>query len=148
MALDGAPVRSLPETPPMPRWPERVTADEDYVPDAEVDFAELSEINRMLNRCRARMFRTSAALKAAQRSYGEAQIAYDRAMRRHMVTLSGGTEASRRAMAEILCEDLENDVIVMRQVVEECKKRSLDVRDDLKAVENLAHNARAQMAVM
>lgn len=132
----------------MPRWPEQVTADEGYVPDSEVDFAELSEINRMLNRCRARMFRTSAALKAAQRSYGEAQIAYDRAMRRHMVTLSGGTEASRRAMAEILCEDLENDVIVMRQVVEECKKRSLDVRDDLKAVENLAHNARAQMAVM
>ena len=146
MASKGRPLTSLPPAPPIPQWagPWDVEQFQPAV-DIDMDCSELSTINQMLNRCRARLFRSSEMLKVAQRQYAEAQVVYDRAMRRQMVSLSGRTEAARKAMAEILCEEHENAVIVARQVVEECKKRSLDARDDLKAVENLAHNARALM---
>lgn len=146
MAAGGQPVGTPPPAPEPPQWPGPVNEDETYVPQ-EFDAVDLAEVNREMNRARARLFRVSATLKAAQRRLVEAQTAYERQMRRELVTISGGTEASRRAMAEIRCESLENDVVVAKQIVEEWKQRSMYVRDDLKAVENISHNVRAQMDV-
>lgn len=147
MALAGRPVGEAPVAPERPRWPGAANAEEVYVPEEEFDVSDLAEVNRQMNRARARLFRVSQHLKGAQRELAEAQIEYDRAMRRALVSLSGGTEASRKAMAEIQCEPLENRVVVAKQVVEEWKKRSIDVRDDLKAIENISHNVRAQMDI-
>lgn len=146
MASGGQPVEMPGAAPAGPVWPDPRNADEVYVPE-EFDATDLAEVNRELNRARARLFRVSQELKRMQRFLAEAQCEYDRQMRRELVSISGGTAETRKAMAEIRCESLENRVIVGKQVVEEWKKRSVDCRDDLKAVENIAHNVRAQMDV-
>lgn len=146
MAAGGQPVGAPTPPPGAPAWPDVMNADEIYVPE-EFDVTDLAEVNRELNRARSRIFRVSQTLKLAQRTLAEAQSDYDREMRRQLVSISGGTAESRRAMAEINCEHLENRIIVGKQVVEEWRKRSMDTRDDLKAVENIAHNVRAQIDI-
>lgn len=146
MASGGRPVEAPPSAPHAPLWPGPANPEEAYVP-SEFDCSDLAEVNRQMNRARARLFRVSASLKDAQRGLVDASMAYERQMRRELVTLSGGTEASRRAMAEIRCEHLENAVVVAKQVEQEWKKRAMDVRDDLRAIENISHNVRAQMDV-
>lgn len=132
---------------PLPVWGPPRSEDEVYVPDEEFDVTDLAEVNRQLLRAKSRLFRVSQHLKAAQRAEIEAQLTYRRAFRRCMVAITGGSAESRKALAEVQCEDFENDLVVAGQVVEEWKKRSQDCRDDLKAIENLAHNVRAQMAI-
>lgn len=146
MAAGGAPI-DIPAPPQRPGWPGALSPDEDYIPDEEFDATDLMEVNRELNRARARIFRCSQVLKRVQRAQAEAQVDYDRSMRRALVSISGGTSESRRAMAEIKCEEFENRVVIGKQVVEEWKKRCTDARDDLKAVENISHNVRAQLDI-
>lgn len=146
MAVNGK-TADLPAPPPRPTWPGAVSADDDYVPDEQFDAHDLSDVNRELNRCRSRLFRISQALKGAQRNLADAELAYNRAYRRALIAVSGGSAETRKAYAEVQCEQFENDLAVARQVVEELKKRSMDARDDLKAVENLSHNVRAQMDI-
>jgi hypothetical protein len=147
MAAGGQPVGTPGPPPGAPVWPQPMSADESYIPNEEFDVSDLGEVNRQLNMARARIFRVSQTLKLAQRTLADAQSDYDRAMRRQLVSISGGTSESRRAMAEINCEHLENRIIVGKQVVEEWRKRSMDTRDDLKAIENIAHNVRAQIDI-
>jgi hypothetical protein len=146
IASGGAPV-SVPDRPGQPVWPGGESADEQYVPDEAFDASDLHLVNRELNRCRARLFRVSGALRAAQRAAAEADLQYRRELRRALVTVSGGTAESRKAVAELQCEPFENEQVIAQQVVEEWKKRAMDARDDLKAVENLSHNVRAQMDI-
>lgn len=147
MAAGGQPVAAPGPAPAAPAWPEAPLSDDElYVPQ-EFDATDLVEVNRELNRARARLFRVSQTLRLVQRTLAEAQAEYDRAMRRELVTISGGTAESRRALAEIRCEPFENRVIVGKQVVEEWRKRAVDCRDDLKALENIAHNVRAQIDI-
>ena len=135
-------LRPMPEAP---QWPVQ-TVDDAYIPE-EFDASDLSILNREMNRCRARLFRVSQGQKNAQRDLRESELLYNRNMRRALVRASGGSAEVRKAVAEMECEEFENDVVVKVQIVEELRKRAQDVRDDLKAVENLSHNARAQMAV-
>lgn len=147
MAAGGRAVEAPAPAEEFPVWPRPMNQDEFYVPEEEFDATDLAAVNREMNRARARIFRVSQSLRLAQRTLAEAQSNYDRQMRRQMVTITGGTEASRRALAEINCEHLETRVIVGKQIVEEWRKRSMDARDDLKAIENIAHNVRAQMDI-
>jgi hypothetical protein len=148
MASGGAPVGDLPVAPEPPVWPDFAKhPDATYVPDEEFDATDLMQVNRELNRARARVFRCSDILKMCQRTLAEAQSNYDRQMRRALVTVSGGTAESRKALAEIQCEEFENRVIVGKQVVEEWRRRCGDARDDLKALENISHNVRASLDI-
>lgn len=131
--------------PPPPQFPE-VDPLQGYEP-TEFDASDLRLINTELNRCRIRLFRISTAQRRAQRELREAELTYSRNMRRALIQTSGGTAETRRAVAEMECEPFEDRVAVAQQVVEELRKRAQDVRDDLKAVENLSHNARAQMNI-
>lgn len=161
MAVNGRPVTELPAPPATPVWPEFVrdapgapatpngaaAVDESYVPDEDFDATDLIQVNRELNRARARIFRCSQTLKRVQRALAEAQVDYDRQMRRALVSQSGGTAESRRALAEIACEEFENRVVIGKQVVEEWRRRCNDARDDLKALENISHNVRASLDI-
>lgn len=130
---------------PLPNWPAPRGDEDVYVPEEEFDISDLSEINRQLMRAKSRLFRVSGHQKGAQRALIDAQLTYRRAFRRSLIMQTGGSAEARKAMAEVMCEDFENAMVVAEQVVEEWKKRAQDCRDDLKAIENLAHNVRAQM---
>jgi hypothetical protein len=146
MASGGRKV-TMSQPAPLPTWPQPRNADEVYVPEEEFDITDLSEVNRQLQMAKSRLFRISQHLKSAQRAEIDATLTYRRAFRRLLVGTTGGSAETRKAMAEVMCEEFENDMVIATQVVDEWKKRAQDARDDLKAIENLAHNVRAQMAI-
>lgn len=144
IAMGGKPFH-VPDADPLPVFPEP-TGDEVYVPaDDGVDAWDLSRANQELNRIRARLYRLSQALREAQQRYAAAKLRYERALRRALVQVSGGTAETRKAAAELACEPFENDVVVAQQEVEALKQLAMTARADLEAVLNIAHNLRAQM---
>jgi len=147
MAMAGKPADAAPAMPEDLAWPQVEHPDIEYVPDEEFDAQDLGAVNRELNRCRARVFRVSRELKTAEREFASAKMTYTRQMRRALVSVSGGSAETRKALAELQCEPYEDAVVISEQVVAEWKKRATDARDDLKAVENLSHNVRAQIDI-
>ena len=145
VASGGKQVELPANLPSAPHWPGSGGPEDEYVPDEEFDASDLMNVNREINRARARLFRVSASMRGAQRKCAEADLLYRRQLRRALVQVSGGSAEIRKAVAELQCEPHENALIVAVQVADEYKKRAMDVRDDLKALENLSHNVRAQM---
>lgn len=133
--------------PGLPTWENR---DDEYsfTEFQEVDFEDLSRINFALNQVRVKFYRIGRKLKDAQRRLSDAKAAYNRRMRRELVNMSGGTDKTRIAMAEIACEEWENDVAVATQLVAEITNEQRIVSKDLDVLESLANNARAQIKIM
>lgn len=132
---------------PLPTWDNRVHAYD--ITDAEnFDFEDLTEINRALNLSRIKFYRIGSKLKEAQRRNSDAKTAYNRKMRRELLNISGGTEKTRIAMAELACEEWENDVAVTTQLVAELTNEQRIASKELDILESLANNARAQIKIM
>lgn len=148
LASNGKPVvTDQYKEPPLPTWENR---DHAYQIDefTEVDFSDLSRINSALNQVRIKFYRIGRELKQAQRMLSDAKTSYSRRMRRELVNMSGGTEKTRVAMAEIACEEWENDVAVTTQLVAELTNEQRIVSKELDILESLANNARAQIKIM
>lgn len=148
IASRGAPVTTdqFPEQP-LPTWDNRESAYD--ISDAEnFDFEDLAEINRALNRSRVKFYRIGSQLKEAQRHLSDAKTSYNRRMRRELLNISGGTEKTRVAMAELACEPWENDVAVTTQLVAELTNEQRIASKELDILESLANNARAQIKIM
>lgn len=137
----------VPGMPSLPQWVEPSGADETYVPDEEYDANDLSDVNREINRTKSRLFRVGNLLADANRAHAEAVLTYDRQYRRALIGISGGSAETRKALAELQCEDFENDVLVTKQVAERLKELANAVRRELDAVQNQSHNVRAMLGI-
>lgn len=147
MAAGGARA-TIPTPHPLPEWPTEGPVLPIGEEDISVDALDVFTLNQMMLGARRSLFHASERLKGAQRAHADAEMRYKRAFRRFLVTVSGGSAETRRAMAEIHCEEFENDMVVTGQIVEELKRHAQDCRDNLKAIENISHNLRAQMSVL
>lgn len=132
----------------MPSFPENQDPAFQYFPDAEVDYSDLSTLNRDINRSRYRLFRANAALKEAQRKEAEAEFEYRRAHARVMAGLSGGSEKQRQAIADLQVEQEWADWMVAKQVSKEYESLLRQIRVDLDSLAGISHNVRAQISIM
>ena len=82
-------------------------------------------------------------MREAAREAVEAKLNYHRALRRALIQQSGGTAEMRRATAELLCEDLEAEMVMKQQVAEEFTSVFRSVRDDVENAKTVAYNLRA-----
>lgn len=147
MAMGGRRVE-VKSAPPMPTWPTHEMWSPSQDVEETVDALDVADLNRMLLASRRSLFTASARLREAQRESEDASLRYRRAYRRFLVTITGGSAETRKVAAEIACEEFENDMVVKAQVAEEWKRHAQDCRDNVKAIENVAHNVRAQMSVI
>lgn len=133
-------------------YPQRSNPTWDDFPSDEyeqlTDFSDLSQVNHRLNTLRSRFYQINKQLKLAQRSLAQAKAEHSSKLRREMVNISGGTEKTRVAMAEIACEEWESDVIVYNQLVQEMTNDQRIVSKDLDVLETLSNNIRAQIKIM
>ena len=111
--------------------------------DGQVDYSDLAAINRDLLRLRVRMNRARRAMRQASRDAVEAKLRYHRALRRALVQQSGGSAETRKAAAELMCEDLEADMVMCAQVADEYTTLFRSVRDDIENAKVVAYNLRA-----
>lgn len=132
---------------PLPAWAptdEQDRGDDDH---AQFDYTDLAQVNRDLLRLRSRLHRVRRGMRDAARDAVEAKLAYQRELRRSLVQQSGGSAESRKAAAELLCEDLEADMAMKQQVVDEYNSLFRAVRDDVENAKTIAFNIRALMSM-
>lgn len=149
VALAGRPV-TLEEfdTPKaFPSWP-NANVDDEYIPYVqESDYTDLSLLNRDINRTRAMSFRVKNAVAEARREEVEAGDRYRKALNRQLIGLSGGTAEQRKAIAEVLTEDLNTEYLVAETIVKEQISLSYTISRDLETLKTLADNLRKQMSI-
>jgi hypothetical protein len=129
--------------PPLPAWEDTDMQDAGDAADGEVDYSDLYALNRDLNKLRVRMARVRREMRRAGREALEAKLRYQRALRRALVQQTGGSAESRKASAELLCEELEADMAMRAQVADEFSTLFRSVRDDIENAKVVAYNLRA-----
>jgi hypothetical protein len=134
---------SFPPPRPFPAWASPDAQDRNDGVDEDIDYSDLDAVNKDLLRLRIRLNRVRRAMRQASREAVEAKLAYHRALRRALVQQSGGTAETRRATAELLCEDLEADMVMKLQVADEFVSVFRAVRDDVENAKTVAYNLRA-----
>lgn len=148
IAYGGRPVQidlDAPD-PSFPSWPQ-ASQDEMYCPDEEVDYTDISTLNRDINRTRSMVFRVKNRLQDARRVETEASDKYRRALNKQMIGLSGGTVDKRKAIAEFATEDLYTELLVAQTVVKDLVNQSYTLSRDLDALKTLSDNLRKQMSI-
>lgn len=129
-----------------PSWPQG-TQDDLYCPDEEVDYTDLSALNRDINRTRSMIFRVKNRLQEARRAEAEASDRYRRAFNKQMIGLSGGTAEKRKAIAEFATEDIYSDYLVAQTVVKDLTNLSYTMSRELDTLKTLSDNLRKQMSI-
>jgi hypothetical protein len=129
---------------PLPTWADPSAQDfGDGANEGEIDYSDLESLNRDLLRLRVRMNRIRRQMRQAGRGAIEAKLNYHRALRRALVQQSGGSAESRKASAELMCEELEADMVMRQQVADEYATLFRAIRDDIENAKTVAYNMRA-----
>jgi hypothetical protein len=139
---------TVPAARPLPRWAPTDEQDRGDEEAGSLDYHDLADVNRDLLRLRARLHRVRRGMRQAARDAVEAKLTYHRALRRALVQQSGGSAESRKASAELLCEDLEADMVMKLQVVDEFNSLFRAIRDDVENAKTVAYNLRALMQIL
>lgn len=136
----------IPAAKPMPEWPDGSVQDvgdgADGDEDGELDYTDLATLNKDLLHLRVRRGKVRRVKRDNDRNAVAAKVAYNRAMRRALVRLTGGSAESRKANAELLCEDLEVDMIMKAQIADEYSTLFKAIRDDEENVKVVSYNLR------
>lgn len=133
---------AIPPAPPLPRWEDPANQDRGDALDVEVDYSDLAALNRDLLRLRVQMSRVRRAMRTAGREAVEAKLEYQRALRRALVQQTGGSAETRKAAAELMCEELEARVTTLEKVADEYNTLFRSVRDDIENAKVVAYNLR------
>jgi hypothetical protein len=133
---------------PLPAWEDPSGQDLNDGADGDIDYSDLVAINRDLQRLRARTNRVRREMRRAGREALEAKLTYQRALRRALVQQTGGSAESRKASAELMCEELEADMMMKQQVADEYSTLFRSVRDDVENAKVVAYNLRAIQSIV
>lgn len=146
VASEGKLVNLPPQTE-VPSWPASGAPDDEFMPNEQIDFTDLTDLNREINRARARSFRIKNAVAEARREEAEAAERYRRAYNRFLVSLSGGNAEHRKALAEIHTEELFTHKMIAESKVKELVGLSYTVGRDLDTLKVISDNLRKQLSM-
>lgn len=139
---------NIPDSKPLPT-PDFQSEYEEYDPENEfqldTDFIDLLKVSQQMLKLRIRMHHLRKEKNDAQRKYVETQWAYNSAKRRTLIGLSGGTEKTREALAEVINEDALSQMLVWKQVVDELSEQLRTIRIDLDALREVSNNVRKEI---
>ncbi len=113
-----------------------------------VDYESLEDLNRTINAARLALFKTTESINKYERLEKDAKLHYDRAHRREILKSTAKTADERRARADLMCEDLENEFILQAQIKDELVRLSHALRIELQTLQALGNNLRQQIRVI
>lgn len=142
----------IPEAKEAPDWPSSAEQDRgdrgeelDEGGDGFIDYKDLEQINKELSHLRLLQNFVRRRMRDAKREAELASWRYDQRLRRQLVQQSGGSAETRKAMAELLVEDYEIEMIIKVQVASEWETRLRGTRDDIENTKVVAYNMRNLM---
>lgn len=113
--------------------------------DIIADYESIEELNSAINKARKALFEINDKINGAERQERIAKTKYEREHRRAYLGSNEKTEAARKARADLLCEELENDTIIYEQVRGELVRMSNAIRLELQTLQSLGNNIRQQL---
>lgn len=144
--------QDIPEVKEPPSWPSSGEQDRgdrgdelDAQGDGFIDYKDLEQINKELSHLRLVQNFVRRKMRDAKREAELAKWRYNQRLRRQLVQQSGGSAETRKAMAELLVEDYEIEMIIKAQVASEWEMRWRSIRDDIENTKVVAYNMRNLM---
>lgn len=128
--------------PVMKRWSSNRFYDYENIVS---DYESIEKLNSAINSARTALFEINDKINSAERNERTAKTRYEREHRRAYLGSNEKTEAARRARADLLCEEIENDAIVYEQVRGELVRMSNAIRLELQTLQALGNNLRQQL---
>lgn len=113
--------------------------------DIVSDYESIEELNSAINSARKALFNINDKINGAERQERLSKTKYEREHRRAYLGSNEKTESARKARADLLCEELENNVIVYEQVRGELVRMSNAIRLELQTLQALGNNIRQQL---
>lgn len=135
-----------PPSAPIPKWPE-ATIEDEYIPANIDDFTDLNAATRELLRLRVLLHKARKQLDYARRMETEAMVSQRQHYARELISVSGGTEATRKAFAEIQNESYMSHVLVAQAVAKEKMELSRTFVKEIEALKTICDNIRKQMSI-
>jgi len=150
MASRGRPLTSARPATTTITWPDSDAATQDSLMGEGTDFDHhnLEAINQALVAVIQRLRQATATKRDYERKKVTTERAYRSSFRRALVVKTGGSEASRKAAAEMECEELENDMIVAAQVASEYASVVREIRDELETLKMISYNTRSTSNIL
>jgi hypothetical protein len=118
---------------------------ENYIPAEDIDYTDLKSINSELSQLRIRLHYVRNELKIAERKATALKYQYDSKKKRLWIGITGGSDKSREAMAELMCEEEYSRYLVAATVAKEITQHSRDMRNDLDTLKEISNNLRRQI---
>lgn len=110
-----------------------------------VDYESLENLNRSVNAARLALFKVAEMTNNYERLEREAKLKYERSYRREYLASTDKTETAKKARAELMCEELENEYIAHEQVKIELMRMSNTLRLELQTLQAVGNNLRQQI---
>lgn len=108
----------------------------------DVDYTDLAQVNKQLIAVRTRLFLSRRDLKTANRAVVKTKWAYESVKKRYIIQVSGGTEKTREAAAELMAEKEYGDFLVAQQVAKEVEAYHRDLKSDIDLLKEISNNLR------
>lgn len=143
MALHGKPI-SIDDIKDQPGLKEGRIKSEyaTYEPDESVDYGDLSSVNKELVSLLIRLNRIRKELRSAERETARLRWEYEGKKKRMLIGMSGGTEKTREAAAELMCESEYSAYLVAAAVSKEISQHNRDLRSELDLLKEVSNNLR------
>lgn len=109
------------------------------------DYGTLQELSNSINAARMALFKVTEQINHYERLEKESKLQYERAHRRTFMSSTEKTEAMKRARADLMNEELENQYIVNEQIKNELVRLSYSLRLELQTLQGVSNNLRQQM---
>lgn len=111
------------------------------------DYEQIEQLNSAINAARKALFEITDKINDYERVEKISKTKYEREWRRAYLGSNEKTESAKKARSDLLCEELENNVIVYEQVRGELIRLSNSIRLELQTLQALGNNLRQQLKV-
>lgn len=109
------------------------------------DYEQIEELNSAIKSARFALFELTDKINECERVERVSKVKYEREWRRSYLNSNEKTESLKKARADLLCEELENKVIVYEQLRGELNRLSAAIRLELQTLQGLGNNLRQQI---
>lgn len=122
-----------------------IAADKVYNAENLIDYEELHHISKAIAEARVSIFTLTTLGNKYDAKLAKAQATYERAWRREYVKSTAKTDTARKTEADIACEELEDEVIALKQAKNSIKSIMYALKMEMNSLQTLSSNARQQM---
>lgn len=113
-----------------------------------VDYENLEDVGKAITQARIGLFKINEKVNTYERKETVAKTQYDREYRRAYLNSTAKTEMQKKSRAELMCENLENEVIEYKQIKIELLRYSSLLRLELESLQTISNNLRQQMKMI